>query len=102
MVSRGQPATPTKTSAIASCGEGGSCGHQKCTSGRCSASQRPTNCALVDIGDDRKPCRYSTWVVGPLLIGAPRPTGTSADPPRGCGPAWERPCTRPADGAPRP
>jgi len=26
----------------------------------------------------------------------PRPTGTSADPPRGCGPAWERPGARPA------
>jgi putrescine transport system permease protein len=27
---------------------------------------------------------------------APRPTATSADPPRGCGPAWERPGARPA------
>src|SRR5262245_40776049 len=27
---------------------------------------------------------------------APRPTSTSADPPRGCGPAWERPVARPA------
>src|SRR5205814_8000623 len=26
----------------------------------------------------------------------PRPTGTSVDPPRGCGPAWERPGARPA------
>src|SRR5258706_14753130 len=25
---------------------------------------------------------------------APRPTGTSVDPPRGCGPAWERPGAR--------
>ena len=46
---------------------------------------------------------------GPLLIpilvaaayksvsdGAPRPTSTSADPPGGCGPAWERPGARPA------
>src|SRR5215207_4584348 len=31
-----------------------------------------------------------------LLIGAPRPPGTVADPPRGCGPAWERPGARPA------
>src|SRR5207248_8402016 len=30
------------------------------------------------------------------LIGAPRPTGTSAGPPRGRGPAWERPGARPA------
>ncbi len=29
-------------------------------------------------------------------IGAPRPTGTPVDPPRGCGPAWERPGARPA------
>src|SRR5688500_16021382 len=26
----------------------------------------------------------------------PRPMSTSADPPRGCGPAWERPGARPA------
>ena len=26
----------------------------------------------------------------------PRPTATSADPPKGCGPAWERPGARPA------
>src|SRR5204862_2785836 len=32
----------------------------------------------------------------PGLIGAPRPTGTSAGPPRGRGPAWERPGARPA------
>src|SRR4051812_41300220 len=30
------------------------------------------------------------------LNGAPRPTSTSADPPRGRGPAWERPGARPA------
>src|SRR5690349_10273102 len=30
---------------------------------------------------------------------APRPTGTSADPPRGRGPAWERPGARPASGS---
>src|SRR5436309_4182282 len=30
------------------------------------------------------------------LMTAPRPTSTSADPPRGCGPAWERPGARPA------
>ena len=28
----------------------------------------------------------------------PRPTSTSADPPGGCGPAWERPGARPAEG----
>ncbi len=30
------------------------------------------------------------------MMTAPRPTSTSADPPRGCGPAWERPGARPA------
>src|SRR5258707_5319804 len=30
------------------------------------------------------------------LIGTPRPTRTSAGPPRGRGPAWERPGARPA------
>src|SRR5690242_11252476 len=44
----------------------------------------------------------ASWVgsrraVSAWLIGAPRPTSTSADPPGGCGPAWERPCTRPAN-----
>ena len=29
----------------------------------------------------------------------PRPTSTSADPPRGSGPAWERPGARPGEGA---
>src|SRR5947207_2833531 len=32
----------------------------------------------------------------PARMSAPRPTGTSVDPPRGCGPAWERPGARPA------
>src|SRR5258706_2369919 len=35
-----------------------------------------------------------------LLMTTPRPTGTPADPPGGCGPAWERPGARPAP-APR-
>ena len=33
---------------------------------------------------------------------APRPTNTLADPPRGCGPAWERPGAQPATTAPCP
>ena len=32
-----------------------------------------------------------------MLMTTPRPMGTSADPPRGCGPAWERPGARPAE-----
>jgi len=30
------------------------------------------------------------------MMTAPRQTSTSADPPGGCGPAWERPGARPA------
>src|SRR3982750_4684820 len=37
-----------------------------------------------------------------MMNGAPRPPSTAADPPGGCGPAWERPGARPARGAPRP
>src|SRR5438045_205283 len=32
------------------------------------------------------------------VMTAPRPMSTSADPPGGCGPAWERPGARPANG----
>src|SRR5256885_10764070 len=42
------------------------------------------------------PKRLVTWRTSSRLIGAPRPTGTSAGPPRGRGPAWERPGARPA------
>src|SRR5882672_176960 len=31
-----------------------------------------------------------------MLMTTPCPMSTSADPPRGCGPAWERPGARPA------
>src|SRR6476661_8897637 len=36
------------------------------------------------------------------VMTAPRPQGTAVDPPRGCGPAWERPGARPAVTTPRP
>ena len=36
------------------------------------------------------------WQHKPRMT-APRPTGTSVDPPRGYGPAWERPGARPAE-----
>src|SRR3989442_1636244 len=38
--------------------------------------------------------RLRVWINA--VMTAPRPTGTSVDPPRGCGPAWERPGARPA------
>src|SRR5687767_12047995 len=38
-----------------------------------------------------------TKTIRSKFMSAPRPTGTSADPPRGCGPAWERPGARPAE-----
>src|SRR5206468_357959 len=38
----------------------------------------------------------------PVWMTAPRPTGTSAGPPRGRGPAWERPGARPAQPLGRP
>src|SRR3990167_10727383 len=40
--------------------------------------------------------RYQASLWKPALMPAPRPTGTAADPPRGCGPAWERPAHGPA------
>ena len=43
--------------AQASRGEGGSCGHHHCTSGRCAASQACSRRALNDCGDERNPCR---------------------------------------------
>ncbi|HKB53360.1 MAG TPA: DEAD/DEAH box helicase, partial [Ramlibacter sp.] len=37
------------------------------------------------------------FLLGDREMTAPRPMSTSADPPRGCGPAWERPGARPAE-----
>src|SRR5256885_16580495 len=54
--------------AAASRGDGGSCGlHQRTWGWRvatCSARRR----ALLDWGEERKPCRYSKWVV--VMAGA--------------------------------
>src|SRR5689334_13647479 len=46
--------------------------------------------------------RKITGSASSKLIGTPRPRNTAAGPPRGRGPAWERPGARPAVGAPRP
>ena len=51
------PAVPAKTSRIAAAGETASWGHHQATSGRCAAVQAATLVALVDCGDERKPCR---------------------------------------------
>src|SRR5258706_11413761 len=61
-VARGHAETPSSISASASRGDGGSCGHHHCTSGRCSRIQAAIWRALVDCGDERKPCRYSRWL----------------------------------------
>jgi hypothetical protein len=55
--SRGQRSMPARTSRIAAAGEAASCGHHQTTSGRFAAIQAPTLVALVDCGDERKPCR---------------------------------------------
>ena len=48
---------PAITSRIASAGDAGSCGHHQTSSGRCAATQAANFLALVDCGDERKPCR---------------------------------------------
>ena len=57
VVSRGQWFVPSETIIIASAGEGGSCGHQKCTCGWVRVTCAAVSCALADRGDERKPCR---------------------------------------------
>src|SRR6266404_3186384 len=47
------------------------------------------------LGAARRAARWSGFDTF-MLDGTPRPASTPADPPRGCGPAWERPGARPA------
>lgn len=54
---------PCITRAMASRGEGGSCGHHQVTPGCRACTRAATARAFVDCGDERKPCRYSRWVV---------------------------------------
>ena len=57
MRSAGQAAMPVITSRIASAGDAGSCGHHQTSPGRWAATQAANFLALVDCGDERKPCR---------------------------------------------
>src|SRR5258706_8396279 len=51
--------------------------------------------SMTRAGVSMSATRSPTRAAGRLMT-TPRPTGTSADPPRGGGPAWERPGARPA------
>jgi hypothetical protein len=57
MLALGQWAVPLCNSAMASLGEGGSCGHHTVTSGWRLAKRSHTMRALVERGEDLKPCR---------------------------------------------
>ena len=59
----GQWAVPAAISADAAWGEGGSCGHHHVRCANRVAMMRAMCWALVDWGEERKPCKYSTWVV---------------------------------------
>ena len=52
-----QASSAASSSAIASRGEAGSCGHHQCSRGACAPTQAATLRAFVDCGDERKPCR---------------------------------------------
>ena len=56
-VTAGHPAVPCSTSSMAARGDGGSCGHHQVTPGWRCAARCATMRALVDCGDERKPCR---------------------------------------------
>ena len=60
-----------------------------------------TTPAQIDTILARAHAAFTEWRGEPFarrsaLMTTPRPTGTSADPPRGRGPAWERPGARPS------
>ena len=63
MRSAGQLAVPFAIKAAAALGEGGNCGHHHVMCGNCVAMTVATCRALVDWGDERNPCKYSTCVV---------------------------------------
>ena len=53
----GQSAVPSASSAIASRGDGGSCGHHQVTSGWRAAIKAAILRAFIDCGEERKPWR---------------------------------------------
>src|SRR5450830_1072865 len=59
----GQSRRPSLSSSAAARGEGGNWGHHQCAWGCRSATAAAIWRALADCGEDRKPCRYSKWVV---------------------------------------
>lgn len=63
MCSAGQLAVPVAINSAAALGEAGSCGNHHVMWGNCAAMTAATCRALVDWGDERNPCKYSTWVV---------------------------------------
>ena len=69
MLCVGQSAVPFAIKAAAAWGEGGSCGHHHVMCGNCVAMTAATCWALVDWGEERNPCKYSTWVVGLGAVG---------------------------------
>lgn len=62
MRSCGQVRIVSWTMAIASRGEGGSCGHHHVTAGYLFATAAATMRALKDLGEERKPCKYNRCV----------------------------------------
>jgi hypothetical protein len=57
MVRAGQSAICVKTASIATRGDGSSCGQHQTTPGQLRRSHAATTLALVEEGDERKPCR---------------------------------------------
>jgi len=60
----GHECTVFKSISAAACGEAGSCGQNQTISGLCALSHCAMNCALKEFGLERKPCRYTKWLVG--------------------------------------
>lgn len=59
---------PSAINAAAALGEGGSCGHHHVMCGNCAAMMAATCRAFVDWGDERNPCKYTTWVVVKVAV----------------------------------
>ena len=59
----GHECTVFKSMSAAACGEADSCGQNHTTSGLCALSHFAMNCALKELGLERKPCRYTRWLV---------------------------------------
>ena len=69
MLWAGQLDVPWAIRSAADWGEGGSWGHHHVIAGKWVVMQRATCCALVDCGEERNPCKYSTCVMGEGDVG---------------------------------